>query len=503
MSATWPMFATADPARLVDMASTAHRDDRDHSIDGRPPVQGPLSPTGGVVLGVARGIQYGLIAEADAFAERAEQLGAGLLRVFLYWSQLEPEPGRYDWTAVDALLEQIDDDTELWLMIGASSPWATVRSTDFLPSSPPLDPHAYTRMISALVEHCHGRVRWWQCENEPCNPLFWVGSAADYVAQLQVFASAVRTGDPDAQVVLGGCPPGVYPADGGKRDEYAFFQQLLDAAGDVFDAFDVHLYGDPYRIPATIAALRQSMYARGYDKPILVGEYNGPLPIQYPEALGALADVLRSGATEPWSRLSAHRFQAGKLSATPARDAMKRLYRRIGELPPQLQMFMTGCAEDLNDLRHRLNARDLVIRNVLALSCGVQRTVCWQIRPDVPAPPDRYEFLRLMFDKFYLLPYDDRMDARFPCADAFAELCARVTGAETVRRCELPRQPDIFLFEIIHDGRATALVGWLRHDGIDDDPEPRHVDRYGLTVAATPILVDLTASVDGGTRQPV
>jgi hypothetical protein len=390
---------------------------------------------------VARGIQYGLIAEPDSFAGRAEQLGAGLLRVFLYWSQLEPERGRYDWAAVDALLEQVDDDTELWLMIGASSPWATVRSSDFLPASPPLDGEAYARLIGSLVEHCAGRVRWWQCENEPCKPLFWVGSATEYVAQLRLFTGAVRTADPDAQVVLGGCPPGVYPAEGEDRREHEFFQQLLDDAGDLFDAFDVHLYGDPYRIPATIADLRQSMHARDHDKPILVGEYNGPLPIQYPEALGALGDVFESGATQPWSWLSAHQFRTGKLSAAPARNAMHRLYERMADLPPQLQMFMTGCLEDLDDLRHRLNARDVVIRNTLALSCGIQRTVCWQIRPVLPAATDRYEFLRLMFDNFHLLPYDHAAGARFPCADAFAELSARVTGAETVRRCNSRSSP--------------------------------------------------------------
>lgn len=455
-------------------------------------MHGIPSPTSGVRLGVARGIQYGLIAAPDLFAARAERLGAGLVRVFFYWSQLEPVPGRYDWSAVDAILEQVDADTELWFMVAAASPWAAERSTDFLPASLPLDRDAYARMIRALAAHCGGRIRWWQCENEPCNPLFWVGSAPEYAEQLQTFTRAVRGVDPQAEVVLGGCPPGVYPADDGNRAERTFFEHLLDVAPDAFDVFDIHLYGDPYQVPATIAALRQTMHSRGYDKPILVGEYNGPLPIQYPEALGALADVLRSGATQPWHHLSAQQFLSGKLSATPARDAMKRLYQRMGELPPALQMFMTGCPEHLDDLRHRLNARDLIIRNVLALSCGIQRTICWQVRPDVPAPPDRYEFLRLMFAKFNLLPYDEGADARYPCADSFAQLAARVTGAETVRRIDLPHQCDVYLFEIIHGDQPTARVGWVRHDGIDDDPEPRHIDRYGLTLAATPSFAELT-----------
>ena len=114
-------------------------------------------------LGVVRGIQYGLIAPPDQFAPQARDLGAGLLRVFFYWSQLEPEPGRYDWIAVDAILDQTDAETELWFMIGSASPWGASRATDFLPASPATDPQAYARMLQALVEHCSGRVTWWQC----------------------------------------------------------------------------------------------------------------------------------------------------------------------------------------------------------------------------------------------------------------------------------------------------------------------------------------------------
>lgn len=450
-------------------------------------------------LGVARGIQYGLIAEPDKFAARAEQLGARLLRVFFYWSQLEPEPGRFDWTAVDALLAQVDDDTELWFMIGASSPWATACSTDFLPASPPLDRHAYARMIGSLVEHCDGRVRWWQCENEPCDPHFWVGSAADYLQQLQTFAAAVRDEDPRAAVVLGGCPPGVYPADGGRGHGYEFFTYLLDGAQDSFDAFDIHLYGDPYQIPSTVAEIRQLMHARGYDRPVLAGESNGPLPIQYPEAVSALAGVLQAGAADPWQRLTAQQFLGGKLSSAQARGAMTRLYDRMAELPPALQMFMAGCPEELEDIRQQLNSRDVVIRNLLAFSCGVQRTVCWQLCPDLPGSPDRYEFLRLMFAKFNLLPYDDdSVLARFPCADAFAALAARLIGAEAVHRVEVHQQPDVYLFEIVRGGVGTQ-VAWLRDDGLANEPAPRWIDQPGLTITATPRFVDLSTAGPPGT----
>jgi hypothetical protein len=60
------------------------------------------------------------------------------------------------------------------------------------------------------------------------------------------------------------------------------------------------------------------------------------------------------------------------------------LYEQMASLPPQLQMFMRGCPEELEDKRHRINCRELVMRNLLALSAGVRRTVCWNLAPDIP-----------------------------------------------------------------------------------------------------------------------
>ena len=49
----------------------------------------------GVRLGIVRAISYGLFAKPDQFMAQLRGLGAGLVRVYVYWSQVEPEPGRY------------------------------------------------------------------------------------------------------------------------------------------------------------------------------------------------------------------------------------------------------------------------------------------------------------------------------------------------------------------------------------------------------------------------
>ena len=180
----------------------------------------------GVRLGVVRGISYGLFGKPDQFLPQLRALGAGLVRVYFYWSQVEPEPGRWSFDAVDAFLDQLDGSEEVWVTVCSSSRWATRQATDFLPPSPAKDLEAYRRFVDRLVRHCAGRVRYWQCDNEPSNVgLLWAGTAEEYVAQLKVMHQAVKEADPRAAVVLGGAPFGLpeSPPDGPDRQ---FFDVL-------------------------------------------------------------------------------------------------------------------------------------------------------------------------------------------------------------------------------------------------------------------------------------
>ncbi|MEU4672335.1 hypothetical protein AB0F91_31255 [Amycolatopsis sp. NPDC023774] len=97
-----------------------------------------------------RGISYGLFGEPDEFVPQARALGGGLVRAYVFWSQVEPRPGEYDWTAVDAQLAQLDGAEEVWLTVCSSSPWATKVPTDFLPPSPAHDPAGFRRFVREL-----------------------------------------------------------------------------------------------------------------------------------------------------------------------------------------------------------------------------------------------------------------------------------------------------------------------------------------------------------------
>ena len=202
------------------------------------------------------------------------------------------------------------------------------------PRTPPPTAGSWDR----LVRHCDGRVRYWQCDNEPSNVgLTWAGTAAEYVAQLQVLHRAVKDADPGAAVVLGGAPYALAASPPGSP-ERQFFDVLLRDGRDLFDLFDLHLYGDASRIPADIETTREMMRAFGYEKPLVVGEYNAPWPNLYPEATAAMEQVMAAA----FAGAAAGQGGDPAPQRTPEEAAMASLYEQMAGLPPQLQMFMRG-----------------------------------------------------------------------------------------------------------------------------------------------------------------
>jgi hypothetical protein len=401
----------------------------------------------GVRLGVVRSISYGLFGKPGEFVPQLRQLGATLVRVYFFWSQVEPEPGRFSFDAVDAFLEQLDGSEEVWVTVCSSSRWATEQATDFLPPSRARDPGTYRRFVDRLVRHCGGRVHYWQCDNEPSNVgLTWAGTAGDYLAQLRVFSRAVKEADPAAAVVLGGATYAL-PAAAPGSPERRFYDQLLRDGRDDFDLFDLHLYGPADRIPADIEAARAMMRAFGYEKPLVVGEYNAPWPNLYPEAVAAMEQAADAGL-------------AG-------------LYEHMADLPPQLQMFMRGCPRELEDKRDRINRRELVMRNLLALSAGVRRTVCWNLAPDIPGYEDPLSVMDLLFGKLPLLGYEGaELTVRHPSAETFTLLADQLAGVERVTRAEVPGRPSLRLFEVDRRHRGPLLVVWDQRDSFTGEDQP-------------------------------
>ncbi len=432
-------------------------------------------------MGIVRGISYGLFKEPDEFVPQARALGAGLVRAYLYWGQVEPRPGEYDFRVPDALLAQLDAGTEVWLTTCSSSPWATRTPTDFLPPSPAKDTERYGEFVRRLVEHCAGRVRYWQCDNEPSNTgLLWAGTAGEYVTQLSAFHAAVTVADPAATVVLGGCGYDVLSSPPGSEPR-RFFAHLVDAGRDAFDVFDVHLYGDPANIPSYVDEVRKMMRAHGYEKPVVAGEFAGPVLFEFPEVEPILQQTMMTAFAEQAPGGSSVGELAERVGQdSPERRAMVSLYERAAELPDRLRMFLEGCPPQLAARRDRINRRQIVTRTLLALCAGVRVAAYWNLAPEVPGELEPYQMMHLLFGKLVLLGYEGTaLTRRNPAADTFALVAEQLAGTTAVTRSE-----GGYVFDVERDGRPPLLVLWDHRDPFDGEDKPAVSVRVPWTAPA-------------------
>ncbi|MCI2418802.1 beta-galactosidase [Saccharopolyspora sp. K220] len=435
-----------------------------------------LSPTANdprplpdIRTGINRGATYGLFGDAEQFMPQVRALGGRFVRVNLCWSQVEPERGRFDWTVADTFFDQLQDGDEAWVTVVASSPWAIKRPTWFLPASPAEDLDRYRSFINELVRRGRGRIRFWQCEIEPCIPMLWSGTPEEYLAHLHVFHEAVKQADPGALVALGGAVPAAMIADdpSGNALWIDYFDRILRDGGPDFDVFDIHPYGDPYQIPAMIQACQRQMAKHGYDKPIAATEFNGPMPTSFRQNLTHLGPVLAAHRQQFLGETS---IPDGGPQESESEPAVAALYERLETLPATLRMFMTGCSPDLAAKRRRLTSRDIVTRTLLLLAGGVRRTACFQLAPESPNQDNPHTVRALMFGSFALMDFDGARHQ--PTADTCELLSRYLDGVREVRRIELVERPEIHLYEVHRTCDEPLLVAWRRCDDFDAEDQP-------------------------------
>jgi len=430
----------------------------------------PSSP-----FGVAWFILYGHQGvPAAPYLPALRSLGATSTKIYLFWQQVEPDKGRFDWSAVDAFASQLRDPEEGLISIFSSSLWATQIASAFLPPSPAKNLDDYYRFVFETVKRCAGRVRYWQNDAEPNNPVFWSGTKEAYVEQLKVFHRAVKDADPRAVVIVGGhdglfVPPGLPPAPGQRTTPFpqqevglAFFDYIFAHASEAFDVFDLRLYGDPYTIEARIAYMRDRMRANGLERPIVCTEYGGPNLFEFPENRKYLPLV------QAWSQ-GASRPDAQGIPAPEATglNPIAQLYADMSSLAPQTQMFMLGCSPALDDKYQRLQASSLVMRNVIGLCAGVRRMLYWDL---LRASGPRDDLMTLMYGKIGLLELEDGEVKQWTVtARAFQRMTEQLHGVQSIRRVAAAEFPAIQLFVADRGARGQTYIVWDRRDAFSGE----------------------------------
>ncbi len=235
----------------------------------------------------------------------------GTLRIPIYWFQVEPRPGEFDFDWVDGIVGRAADaGLRVVPFVYGSPPWIAGEE----PAIPPLDTadhrRAWAGLMRKLVDRYGPRggfwkgrtakrpIRRWQIWNEPNFPLFWAPlvSAPGYARLLTIAARAIRGEDPGAKIVLAG----LAPVENGPLP-WVYLRRLYRVPGVArsFDVVALHPYsGTLASLAYQIEEARQVMTAAGDgEKSIEVTEFGvasgGAIPSPMVKSPAGQASFLR------------------------------------------------------------------------------------------------------------------------------------------------------------------------------------------------------------------
>lgn len=144
--------------------------------------------------------------------------------------------------------------------------------------------NVWGNFMTRLAGQYQGAVDRWIIWNEPDvydsnGHAFWEGTPQDYARLLKVAWQAAHAANPKAKIYLAGM---AYWFDH-EAKRPLFLEGVLDALskdpeaaanGWFFDGIVVHTYGNPLNAYAVPTLFRQSLAARGLNKPVWIGEAN-------------------------------------------------------------------------------------------------------------------------------------------------------------------------------------------------------------------------------------
>ncbi len=183
-----------------------------------------------------------------------------------------------------------------------------------------------------------------------------------------------------------------------------------------------------------------------HNKPIICTEYNGPGFFSFPINFKYIAQVIN------WQSAIAKGNTAAYLKL---KNPLVQLYDTINTLAPQTQMFMIGCSKELDDKYHRLECRDIVVRNILAFSAGVQKTMFWDLSH---SNDDKYSIMTLMFGKNKLIDFDNgKLTNEYPEAKTFSVMTHFLNNITSVTRINIPGKDSLYFFQVKRGNEKPSL----------------------------------------------
>jgi len=277
----------------------------------------PAGANGQVPAGFFGVVPQGPLAPRDFERMRGLDL---TIRMPIYWFEVEPEPGRYDFSVPDRIVaEAAVRGIGVLPFVYGSPPWV---ATD--QARPPLDSAAARRAWSAFLSRLVGRygpagdfwdgreakrpIRRWQIWNEPNFAIFWRPgpSPRGYARLLKISARAVRRLDPKAEIAAAA----VAPVAGDLRP-WEFLRRLYRVPGveSAFDVAALHPYAVSVRgVEYAVRQTRQVLAQAGDGRlPLLVTELGVASASQVPNPFDRGPRGQARFLRRAFARLSTHR----------------------------------------------------------------------------------------------------------------------------------------------------------------------------------------------------
>ncbi len=280
-----------------------------------PPVEGPM-PFLPLAADKSLGVNADLSRYDAAGREQAliamEAAGFRWLRHRFPWDVIEPQPGVYDWTDWDLLVEDVArHNLKLIAVLDGSPAWARAGEDADNPLAPPVETRDFGEFVAAFAARYGGWIDYYQLWDEPNIAPHWGAREIDpaaYARLLREGAIRLRAADPGAVVLLAALAPNV-EAGGANLSDLLFLDALYrQGAEEWFDlvAAQPYSFEDPPDAPADagrltwrrVALLRQVMEAHG-DVETAVWAVSFGLTGATVEAIAAA--VAQARAEWPWT----------------------------------------------------------------------------------------------------------------------------------------------------------------------------------------------------------
>lgn len=171
------------------------------------------------------------VQDAERWVPQMQAIGLKYYRALpTGWSQVEPEEGRWDWKALDAQLQYLNEHGfVVGGLLNGGVKWNTLDKPGTLPVN---NLPAWSRYVAALVGHSKERVKRWEVWNEPPNGTGRDQTPADYAKLVVATYKAAKSADSESLIGIAA-----------KSVHVNYLDQAIQAgAKDHFDYITLHPY---------------------------------------------------------------------------------------------------------------------------------------------------------------------------------------------------------------------------------------------------------------------